>query len=365
LAVIKKKLALVEASSANGRWDTAVVRGALELLLDAIQPPDHCQDYLDELKSLARDPLSAEQLAEFLTQIANVIAETRFYSEKKYQDQVGFMDNLVSGLQLLDKKLQSTEQLSQAGFSAGQKVSNNLERSMTDIEHRIRKTSNLESIKLWLNQRLSVLRIKVDDFRTKGTQSQAAFNGQMQALTGSVKELESETKIIQTKFDEQFDEVLVDPMTEVGSRVAYERKMREMLIDPENVNGILQLWDIDSLAKINRNFSWKAGNRTLKVIASLLKHNLREQDFIARYGSDKFAIILPKTKLKQAEEVAKRLQLAIANAGIHHKGRDVEASVTGGGTVLQSEDSPTLAMVRATEALREAKENHLGNIIHR
>lgn len=93
------------------------------------------------------------------------------------------MDNLISGLQLLDKKLQSTEQLTQAGFNAGQKVSNNLERSMTDIEHRIRKTSNLESIKIWLSQRLAILRIKIDDFRTKGTQSQASFNGQMQALT--------------------------------------------------------------------------------------------------------------------------------------------------------------------------------------
>lgn len=364
LGAKRKVSQLSHETTVDSRWDTAVVRGALELLLDAIQPPDHCQDYLDQLKSLARDPLTAEQLAEFLTQIANVIAETRFYSEKKYQDQVGFMDNLVSGLKSLDQRLQGTEQATQAGFHANQKVSNNLERSMTDIEHRIRKTSNLESIKVWLNQRLAILRIKVDDFRQKGTQSHASLHSQMQSLADSVRGLETETKILQDKFDEQFDEVLVDPMTEVGSRVAYERQMREMLVDPENVNGVLQLWDIDNLADINRVFSWKAGNRTLKVIASLLKYNLRERDFIARYGSDKFAIILPDTTLKQARDIADRLKQAIIKAGIHHKGRDVDASVSGGGTVLRAEDTPTLAMLRATEALNEAKAKHNNEVIH-
>ncbi|MFV1992607.1 MAG: hypothetical protein ACC635_01770, partial [Acidiferrobacterales bacterium] len=68
LARAKKKPQTNDMHEADGRWDSAVVRGALELLLDAIQPPDHCQDYLDELKSLARDPLSSEQLAAFLTQ---------------------------------------------------------------------------------------------------------------------------------------------------------------------------------------------------------------------------------------------------------------------------------------------------------
>ncbi len=360
---VKKKPQANDLPLADGRWDSAVVRGALELLLDAIQPPDHCQSYLDELKSLARDPLSSEQLAAFLTQIANVIAETRFYSEKKHQDQIGFMGNLVSALQNIDEKLQGTEQSTLASFHANKKVGNILERTMTDIEHRIRKTSNLESIKLWLNQRLAILRVKVDDFRSKGTQSHASLHGQMRAVADSVRELEGNTQSLQCKLDEEIDEALIDVMTDVGSRVAYERRMREMLFDPDNVNGVLQIWDIDNLAEINRCFSWKAGNRTLKVIANMLKHHLREQDFIARYGSDKFAIILPNTNLKNAKEIAGRLKLAIAKSGMHHKGKDIKASVSGGGTVLLPKDTPTTAMLRANVALNKAKKNGGGEIV--
>ncbi len=359
----KKKPQTKDSHLADGRWDSAVVRGALELLLDAIQPPDHCKSYLDELKSLARDPLTSKQLAAFLTQIANVIAETRFYSENKHQDQIGFMDNLVSGLKNIDQKLQGTEQTTLASFHANQKVSNILERTMTDIEHHIHKTPNLESIKIWLNQRLAILRVKVDDFRMKGTQSHASMHGQMREIASSVRDLEGNTQNLQSKLEEEIDEALVDVMTDVGSRVAYERKMREMLADPENVNGVLQIWDIDNLAEINRYFSWKAGNRTLRVIASILRLHLRKQDFIARYGSDKFAIILPNTNKQSAREIANRLKLAIKKSGMHHKGRDIKASVSGGGTVLLPKDTPTIAMQRANNALDKAKKDDRGKIV--
>lgn len=73
----------------------------------------------------------------------------------------------------------------------------------------------------------------------------------------------------------------------------------------------LILFDIDNFKSFNSKCGYHSGNLLLKQIASLIKENIRQSDFIARYEKDEFAVILPYTGLPQSRNVAEKIRKLI------------------------------------------------------
>jgi diguanylate cyclase (GGDEF)-like protein len=65
--------------------------------------------------------------------------------------------------------------------------------------------------------------------------------------------------------------------------------------------------DIDDFKKINDNYGHLVGDVILKEIATILKSNMREIDFVARFGGEEFSIILPETDKAGAIMVGERI----------------------------------------------------------
>ena len=53
------------------------------------------------------------------------------------------------------------------------------------------------------------------------------------------------------------------------------------------------------------------GDLVLKTIAKIIRSQLREYDIAGRYGGEEFSILLPFTKINEAEMVAERLRSSI------------------------------------------------------
>lgn len=73
------------------------------------------------------------------------------------------------------------------------------------------------------------------------------------------------------------------------------------------------LVDIDNFGEVNEKHGHAKGNLILTEIAVKLKNMVRKSDFVARYGSETFAIILPHTNVEGATIEAERLREAIAD----------------------------------------------------
>lgn len=71
--------------------------------------------------------------------------------------------------------------------------------------------------------------------------------------------------------------------------------------------------DIDNFKKRNDTHGHAAGDEALRVLAAVLKQNMRATDLAARIGGEEFAILLSATEENGAARLAERLQAEIRN----------------------------------------------------
>lgn len=74
----------------------------------------------------------------------------------------------------------------------------------------------------------------------------------------------------------------------------------------------LGLLDFDEFKAVNDRFGHPAGDELLGWAAGAMRAALRPGDALARIGGDEFAVVLPRTSLVQADEIADRLRLALS-----------------------------------------------------
>lgn len=100
-----------------------------------------------------------------------------------------------------------------------------------------------------------------------------------------------------------------DHLTGVLNRRGFDHILRREIEHSKRYKNPLSvlLIDIDNFKKINDTYGHIKGDLVLKKCAELLIKNTRKVDYIARYGGDEFAVIMPNIRQDNAEIVRKRI----------------------------------------------------------
>lgn len=69
--------------------------------------------------------------------------------------------------------------------------------------------------------------------------------------------------------------------------------------------------DLDDFKQVNDNFGHKIGDHTLQEVSQIMKGQLREYDFLARYAGDEFVAIVQGLINTQAAELCERFESAV------------------------------------------------------
>jgi len=77
----------------------------------------------------------------------------------------------------------------------------------------------------------------------------------------------------------------------------------------------LLMMDLDHFKAVNDTIGHQKGDEVLRAVSDVLRACSRESDYLARYGGDEFAIILPRTLLDEARTLAERIRAAVADSG--------------------------------------------------
>lgn len=73
----------------------------------------------------------------------------------------------------------------------------------------------------------------------------------------------------------------------------------------------LIMLDLDGFKAVNDTFGHKTGDMLLREIAKVMRGQLREYDFLARYAGDEFVAIIPETTNEGIQELCQRMEKAI------------------------------------------------------
>lgn len=130
--------------------------------------------------------------------------------------------------------------------------------------------------------------------------------------------------------------------------------------------GLLFL-DVDTLKKVNDDYGHVAGDQLLRSVVNVLRGNLRETDWVARYGGDEFAAVLPGCQPGQLVAVAEELHGAIRETPVRlPDGRTLRATMSVGGAIFPHAAEDAAGLVEAADgAEREAKRRGGGQVVVR
>lgn len=108
----------------------------------------------------------------------------------------------------------------------------------------------------------------------------------------------------------------------------------------------LILFDIDHFKRINDTFGHVAGDQVLMAIGETVKDMIRPYDLAARIGGEEFCIVLPKTDLNEAFNIAERLRSSFESLNI--------SDISDQAITCSFGVSPFLAHMKLTDVLKQA-----------
>jgi diguanylate cyclase (GGDEF)-like protein len=144
------------------------------------------------------------------------------------------------------------------------------------------------------------------------------------------------------------DLAYTDTLSGLPNRRAFEDRAARLRDFSDAKPLAVLMIDLDGFKPVNDSEGHEAGDRILALVARAMAGGLREGDFVARFGGDEFAALLPRTDLSQAQALAERLRARVQEAGS-------DASVTASFGVAMLEGDVRRALLRADVALYEAK----------
>ncbi len=200
------------------------------------------------------------------------------------------------------------------------------------------------------------------DVIAKLIQDTSNMQASSQTLQNQLTETNNDLAKLRTEFKRVRQESMVDPLTGIQNRRAFDHDLGECCqqakIDLKPL--CLLLIDIDHFKCVNDNYGHVVGDSVLKCVSKALNDTVRGGDLLARYGGEEFVIVLQNTPMEGAEHVADNICNVIRNQSMDAKsvGKDVgRITVSVGVALFHTTESEEEFISRADTALYRAKES--------
>ena len=161
---------------------------------------------------------------------------------------------------------------------------------------------------------------------------------------------------------------LTDPITGLPNSRYLSLRFEEEAARARRTDRTFQvvMLDLDEFKNVNDTFGHKVGDKMLREVAHIIEGQLREYDFLARYGGDEFVALVQEVVGAQVEELCARIEGAVSKFSLA-VGRNRFARVgISVGTATFGIDGETLdqLVIAADDAMYRMKSTHrLGRTI--
>lgn len=333
----------------------------LSLLGELELPPTHTEQG-DQLRERLQARLNWYELVPVLDDLAVLVLAASNSGQKEFAH---YLKQLNERLAAFIGSISETHTGYQESLDSAKAFGDELRQQVSGLQTSVQEATDLETLKRTVDSRLEGLLSTVSAFQEQRDSREQEMVDRLQTLVARVNEMEQEAQSFRDSIEEQRQKALVDPLTGLPNRAAWNERAALEVARWQRYGGELQLavLDVDLFKRINDNYGHLAGDRVLKIIAQELAKRLRKTDFIARFGGEEFVVLLPATPLEGAEQLLETLRAAIEACPFHFKGERLVITLSGGLTGFASGDSLEQAFERADQALYQAKGSGRNRII--
>lgn len=333
----------------------------LSLLGELELPPTHTEQG-DQLRERLQARLNWYELVPVLDDLAVLVLAASNSGQKEFAH---YLKQLNERLAAFIGSISETHTGYQESLDSAKAFGDELRQQVSGLQTSVQEATDLETLKRTVDSRLEGLLSTVSAFQEQRDSREQEMVDRLQTLVARVNEMEQEAQSFRDSIEEQRQKALVDPLTGLPNRAAWNERAALEVARWQRYGGELQLavLDVDLFKRINDNYGHLAGDRVLKIIAQELAKRLRKTDFIARFGGEEFVVLLPATPLEGAEQLLETLRTAIEACPFHFKGERLVITLSGGLTGFASGDSLEQAFERADQALYQAKGSGRNRII--
>tara|TARA_B100001245_G_scaffold236513_1_gene227949 strand:- start:6341 stop:7945 length:1605 start_codon:yes stop_codon:yes gene_type:complete len=238
---------------------------------------------------------------------------------------------------------------------------NSISRHMEMLQKQAQNSDSVADLQSIIEDSIKSLASSVESFTEKQKKINQASKRKIVSLTDELSAAKLKLDKAQSSLEAKEEESLVDELSKVGNRRAYLNEIRashELWKSGKQELSLIVL-DIDKFKAINDNYGHTVGDQVIKKIASIIKENTRDTDFVARYGGEEFVIICSNSNLLSASKLSEKIRRSISSRKFRLRDSDEHLQVTTSCGVAEftSHRKDIVAVFNAADkALYKAKE---------
>lgn len=198
----------------------------------------------------------------------------------------------------------------------------------------------------------------------------------VQRMQKDIAEQQNEIENLKGSKAELENLIIIDELTKISNRRGYRARfdLEIKRIKRRKIPLFLLVIDLDGFKRINDTYGHLVGDKILKTVAQVLKSNIREIDFLARWGGEEFVVLCPETSVAGVASVAEKLRKTIAEhkftANYRVKGKKevikkerIHITISLGITEILNRQDAKTAFISAEEAMYQAKEQGKNKVV--
>ncbi|NLI82503.1 MAG: diguanylate cyclase [Deltaproteobacteria bacterium] len=327
------------------------------------------KDYLERFSNLQqriRETTALHQLLDLSEEVTALVQDYLGLLNQERSQVTDFISEIGKSLIEMEANFMTSFNHASEAHRSNVDFSHLLEGQMEEIKKSTHMGKTLAEIRGFVASRITSIKAALETKRKEDQKRMEEMDTEMGALQQNLQNMKKEIEQVQEQSRNLEKETLLDPLTGIPNRRAYDLRIREEMqrYHRYQQSFSLLLFDVDHFKGVNDTYGHWAGDKCLKEIIKRIKPAMRECDFLARYGGEEFVVILPGTDRENSQAVGERLRQMIEKTHFLCKGQKIPLTISVGVTSIQPSDRDEAGLFnRVDAAMYEAKRSGRNKVV--
>lgn len=323
-------------------------------LLDDLTLPERHRPQAEAMRERLKHGLNWYELLPILDDLATLMLAITDSGQHEFE---AYLQQLNERLEAFQSNLQAASEGHADNSSAARAMDTQIREQVDGLQSSVQQAADLDDLKHVLENHLEGLLGTMDQHQKQRDAREQEVAARLKSLSERVAHMEQEALGFREHLEEQRQKALIDPLTGLPNRAAWSERLEHEIQQWQQHGNTLSLamLDLDHFKRINDSYGHLAGDKVLKIIATVLRKRLRGSDFIARFGGEEFVLLLPATPPAVGAKLLETLRAAIEACPFHFKGERVTITISMGLASFKVGEHSDLVLKRADQALYRAK----------